>query len=206
MPISFPAAWVAKEKVKPSKLNAFFSAITSKFAAGITSADLASNAGVKGSQISNAGGTRITNANLEDDCVDSRALATDATPGAPSAPIQDGTYVKDGALPGTKLTNNTTGLDKLEVTVHEVAFSGTTSGVLNFLSAAANPTLTFDQATYELIGLMVRTLTGTAVGVVCAPITGNGGGANWQGAVNCHASAGGTISGVLRYIFIKKVS
>lgn len=88
MALTLPSPWVAGEKIKPSRLNGFFTPIQSKFAAGIRSEDLASDAGVKGGQISTGSGTRITNANLENNAVDDRVLKADAAVGHATAAVR----------------------------------------------------------------------------------------------------------------------
>lgn len=97
MSLTLPTPWVAGEKIKPSRLNGFMTPIQSKFASGIRSDDLASDAGVKGSQISSGSGTRITNANLETNAVDNRALKSDVAAGHAGAAV-DSDHIRSGAI------------------------------------------------------------------------------------------------------------
>ena len=71
--------------------------------------NVANTAGLLGTMLTATPGSRIIANRLETDSVDSRVLKKDATTGSPGAAIQDGTYIKDGAVNGLKLSSGTVG-------------------------------------------------------------------------------------------------
>lgn len=223
MSLTIPFTFVggAGNKAKASEVNANFAAVAAKFsegAGGIIDGDISTTAAIKGSKLSTTPGNRIPTAALEDEAVTDAKLANDtASPGADAGRAVSGDHIKlltpahlarflpdapGGSAPGI-------GSNKLKLTFHEVAFntgSIPSSGALIGASVAANPSSTFAQATYDLVGLYVRTLGGTATFGSAAPVTGNGGGPNWQGAVQCIFSGPGSVnlSGTLVYVFAQK--
>lgn len=126
MALTLPSPWVPGEKIKPSRLNGFFTPIQSKFAAGIRSEDLASDAGVKGGQISSGSGTRITNANLENNAVDDRVLKADAVAGHATAAVRRN-HIVSGELQSDHYAAGS-------VTTPAIAGLGVTLAKLNLLT------------------------------------------------------------------------
>lgn len=92
-----------------------FNAMLAVLNGGIAADNISPTAGIPGTRLSNVAGSQIPTDRLADKCVDSRVLKSDASTGAPQAAIQNGSYVKDGALPGKKLTASTLGADVLKI-------------------------------------------------------------------------------------------
>lgn len=122
MAITFPTAWVSGEKVKPSKLNAFFSAISGKFLAGIVAADLSATAGVRGSQLSTASGSRITFDNLEDGQVYGSKIKSDGATGRPNAAITT-SMIAGGAVDAVALAQPCVARANLNAAVFSVSLT-----------------------------------------------------------------------------------
>jgi hypothetical protein len=123
MPLSLPSYPPAPgQKAKPSLFTGWFAAIIARFAAGIRSADMASDAGVTGGQISTASGTRVGVNNLEDGSVTNIKLRADATAGSIGAAVKRDNVV-DGEITTPKLAAASIGKDKLKYTEVTQAFS-----------------------------------------------------------------------------------
>jgi hypothetical protein len=113
---------VSGEKVKPSKLNGYFSAIYSKFLGGIVSADLAPAAGIVGTQISTAFGSRITKDNLEDGAVVQGKLKQDTQTGRPNAAVTRNAIV-DGIIDSSAIAASAVSKSNLNVSIYTATMS-----------------------------------------------------------------------------------
>lgn len=106
MSVVIPYTFVAGNKAKASEVNANFAAVAAKFtegAGGIKDEDISSGAGIRRTKLSTVAGSRITEAQMEDDAVDSRVLKDDATAGSPNAAVGTSDHIKDGIITNAKI-------------------------------------------------------------------------------------------------------
>jgi hypothetical protein len=111
----------AGHKARASEVNTNFQAVSAKFtegAGGIADGDISTAAGIKGSKISSVAGSRISNAQLEDDAVDLRVLKDDATAGSPNAAVNTSNHIKDGIIIDSKIVAG--GLKKVSLALASV--------------------------------------------------------------------------------------
>ncbi len=117
MSVVIPYTFVggAGHKARAAEVNANFNAIASKFVSGtggIDNSDIAPNAGIEGSKISNVASTRLTTDHLEDLAVTNAKLAV----GAALANLAAGSVAKDKlklgsvalTIPGLSIGSSTT--------------------------------------------------------------------------------------------------
>lgn len=215
MSLTIPFTFVAATKAKASEVNANFAAVAAKFtqgAGGILDEDISTSAAIKGTKISNTPGNAIPTDRLEAEAVTDAKLANDtANPGLDSGRAVSGDHIKalteahlDRILPLAGI-----GADRLKFTVHPVAFSFSALGAINaavVTGVAANPTISFPKATYDLVGLFIKNQTVTTA-TVLTPIA-NDVAANWAGsiqALNALDNGGAeTAAGSLVYVFQQK--
>lgn len=118
MSLSIPHSFVGGpgNKARASEVNANFAAISAKFTegpGGISDSDVSATAGIKGGKLSGVPGNRLTQAQLEDDAVESRTLRDDPTAGSPSAAVGSADHIKDGIITNAKMLNSTLKSGKL---------------------------------------------------------------------------------------------
>lgn len=127
MPLTLPDfPPVAGQKAKASQVIGWLAATIAKFAGGITTLDVSSTAGITGSQLSSSSGTRITQANLEDQAVTNRVLKLDATAGSATAAVKRDNIV-DREVIQAKVALASLSQAEMKITVASKALSGVIS-------------------------------------------------------------------------------
>lgn len=119
MSVTIPYTFVggAGNKARASEVNANFTAVAAKFsegAGGIADADIATIAGIRAIKLSTTIGSRITQAQLEDNAVTFRALLSEASPST-NAAVNTANHIKDGIITGAKLVAATIAKDRLKL-------------------------------------------------------------------------------------------
>jgi hypothetical protein len=204
-------------KARAAEVNANFAAVAAKFteaAGGISDADIATTAAIKGSKLSTTPGNRIPTAAIEDEAVTDVKLNNDtAIPGVDSGRAVGGEHIKlltaaqmARFLPDTPSAG--IGSNKLKLSFDATAFSfsaaGTGgSGIPALTISARNPTGTFPKATYDLIAVFIKDPGATNVLMEACP---DDSGVNWAGNIRAIACSNGslTASGTLVYVFAQK--
>lgn len=119
MSVTIPYSFVGGTKARAAEVNSDFQAIAAKFtegAGGIGDADISTTAGIKGSKLSSVPGNRITQAQMDDDAVDSRVLKDDGTAGSPNAAVGSANHIKDAIITNAKLVDGTIKKGKANLT------------------------------------------------------------------------------------------
>lgn len=191
MPVTLPYDLTvpSKREIRSSELMGNYNALASKFQASIVDGDCADAMDLRGDKIRV---NSIPANRLIDGSVTQIQLAASSVGTSQLVPL---------AVTAEKLSS--VALDKLLVTVHEVAFSvfvATTYGV-----NAANPTATFDKATYQLLAVYCKNVTSAGSNPSAFGYASDSG-ANWAGSVAAFLSSGGpqTVTGTLVYVFVKR--
>lgn len=206
MPVTIPFIFVGGpgNKAKASEVNANFAALVAKFAPGITAADIASGAGIRGSgatnQLSVVPGERVGTLSIEDEAITELKLASDAGAGSDALRAVSGDHIKsvteahlDRIIPAAAF-----GKDKLKITDQAVAFSITGVGAVDsttFVNLAALG-IPVPTATAIIIGMYFQNITITTgsllKGLMIERIVT---GANYQVRVYISSSGGATVTG-----------
>jgi hypothetical protein len=221
MPLVIPFTFVGGpgNKAKASEVNANFAAVAAKFsegAGGILDGDISTSAAIKGTKISTTAGLRIPTAAIEDEAVTDAKLANDAaSPGSDAGRAVSGDHIKTltAAQVGRILPD--LGKDNLKLTVHEVAFSFSVAGTgapdgtaVALTQSVLPPSVAFATATYDLIGLYIK--SPSVLGTLRQASRPHAGvsGANWTGAIDVLTGqqAADTFSGTLVYVFLNKTT
>lgn len=221
--VSIPYTFVANTKALASQVNANNAAIQAVLNGALSDVNFATDADLDANKFSSSPGKRVANAKMETNAVDARVLANDTgSPGSDSLRAVSGDHIKTltvahvaRILPAScitnsmligplasLLTNNSIASEKLKLTLHAVAFSGTPLSAASVGSFAANPSSTFAVASYDLIGLFVKNPTYTNV-VACPTATDT---TNWGATIrwaNPTASSGAA-GGTLVFAFLSK--
>ncbi len=208
------------------QVAADFDAIVGFFG-DLRDADFSAAADLDGNKLSQTAGKRVPESRLENNAASDRVVASDAaSPGNDALRAISGNHVKTWTIaqvariiPATSITGAmlavgaavanlaaaSLGLDKLKVTVHTVAFGPTVviSGVP--VDVAVNPSVAFPKATYELVAMYAKNLSGGAATWRRAVPRPNDTGANWAGSLTIEMDASANMSGTAVYVFISKV-
>lgn len=116
MSVTITHIFTAGTRARAAEVNRNFQDIAGKFTegmGGISNADIASGAGIVRDKLSSIAGSRITQAQMDDDAVDSRVLKDDIGMGAPGAAVGTAAHIKDGIITSAKLVDNTIANAKL---------------------------------------------------------------------------------------------
>lgn len=219
MPIVMPYTILAGQYVQSGPVRANFQAIADKFNAGIVNADIApaNTANIDGTKLADntTPGSKIVSGGigalqLAAGAVGNVALAdsTGASDGVTAAKIATGAVTSAKLAAGAALANlaaASIGSDKLKLTFHAVTFTNLIAISLNLSTLTVNPTLTFAKASYDLVGVFVKTISGTASAGAVFSVIPNDSGANWAGTLFGWCTITGSISGSVVYVFSSKV-
>jgi hypothetical protein len=124
MSLTIPYSFIPLTKAKASEVNSNFQAVAGKFTegpGGIANVDIATGAGIVAAKLSSVVGSRITQAQLEDDAVDSRVLKSDA--GGITGAVGSADHIANGIITPAKIVPASIAKDRLKVTEVTQAFS-----------------------------------------------------------------------------------
>lgn len=124
MSLTIPYSFIPLTKAKASEVNSNFQAVAGKFTegpGGISNVDISTGAGIVATKLSSVVGSRITQAQLEDDAVDSRVLKADA--GGINGAVGSADHIANGIITPAKIVAASIAKDRLKVTEVTQAFS-----------------------------------------------------------------------------------
>jgi hypothetical protein len=210
--VSIPYSFTKDTLADADQVNANFQALAAKFTGGIYDGDVAAAADLDGNKISATAGKRVPATRLENNAAVDRVVASDAaSPGADASRAISGDHMKlqTAAQQDRWLAAAGIRLDKLKITVHQVAFAFATPQA-TITSQGVNPSISFPKATYDLLAIYVKNL---AITGLAASSTMEGAprpvdvGANWAGGYvvsNASQTQNSAVSGTMVFVFIQK--
>lgn len=227
MNLVIPVTFASGTKAKAAEVNANFAAVATIINGGLGNANFSSAVGqaLDANKLSAVAGQRITTAKMENNAVDARVLLSDtASPGSDALRAVSGDHVRTLTLaqvlriiPASSITNGmlagplgalitaaSLGEDKLKITAHSVAVGLSVAVANTYGNAAANPSVNFPSATYDLLGIIMKKASGTNL---VASVGASNAGTNWTGIIEGVTGVGGagTWSGTAIFMFISKI-
>lgn len=132
MSLTIPYSFVPLTKAKAGEVNGNFQAVAGKFTegpGGISNVDIATGAGITRFKLSTVVGSRIAEAQMEDDAVDSRVLKSDA--GGVNGAVGSADHIANGIITPAKIVAASIAMDRLKITTVSQAFNYVGGGALS---------------------------------------------------------------------------
>lgn len=144
MSVTITYSFVPGTKARAAEVNQNFQDIAAKFnpgAGGIKNEDISSTAGITRDRLSDVAGNRITQAQMDDDAVDSRVLKDDI--GGVNAAVATSDHIKDAIITNAKLVDATIKKGKLNLASVLIGTPGVGAHAVGTISTGLNSATAF---------------------------------------------------------------